>query len=80
MANLDPHVASVLDRAPAKNKEDDEDALIDELENDDAIGAYREKRLQQLHYEFSIANQLRNSEHGSYNEIADDKKLMDITT
>lgn len=80
MSGLDQRVASVIDQAPAAKDDQDEDALIDQLENDDALDAYREQRLQQLHSEFTRAKQMRNDEHGSYAEIKDEKMLMDITT
>lgn len=40
----------------------------------------REQRMQQLHAELARAKQMRNSEHGTYQEIKDEKALMDITT
>ena len=79
MSQLDPRVASLVDRAPAQD-DHDEDALVDELENDDALDAYREQRLQQLHSELSRAKQMKNNDHGTYAEIKDEKTLMDITT
>lgn len=59
---IDPKVAALLDKHADKatgrpNEDgielsDDEDALIAELEQDDsAIDAFREKRMQQLHDE-----------------------------
>jgi len=79
MSNLDHNVAAVLDRAGG-DSDIDEDDLIAELENDDALDALREKRLQQLHEEVSRQKLMRQSEHGTYQEIKDEKALMDITT
>ncbi|KAF2095192.1 thioredoxin-like protein [Rhizodiscina lignyota] len=81
MASIDPTVAAVIDRHPKAEDSDDEDALINALEDDDgALDAFREQRLQQLHAEFARAKELRSSDHGSYAEIKDEKQLMDITT
>lgn len=81
MASIDSKVAQVLDRRRAPDS-DDEDALIAELEEDDdgAFSALREKRLEQLHAEMSRAKTLKETQHGSYMEIKDEKQLMDITT
>ncbi|KAF2810934.1 thioredoxin-like protein [Mytilinidion resinicola] len=77
--SLDPTVAHLVDTAAA-DPDSDEDALIASLEADEAVDAFRERRLQQLHEEFNRAKQLRSSEHGTYTEIKDEKTLMDITT
>ena len=79
MAGLDTKVASIVDRA-ARDDDSDEDALIAALEDDSELDAFREQRLQQLHAEYSRAQQLKASEHGTYTEIKDEKALMDITT
>ena len=83
MAALDPHVAKVLDRQKPADS-DDEDALIAELEEDSdsgALDALREKRLEQLHAEMTRAKTMKESAgHGTYQEIKDEKQLMDITT
>jgi len=81
-SSLDPTVAHILDRQTATDS-DDEDALIAELEedeNDAAFSTLREKRLEQLHTELSRAKTMRNTHHGTYTEIKDEKHLMDITT
>lgn len=86
MAPLDPTVARVLDRRPgaAADDSDDEDALIAELEAEDeddtAVSALRERRLEQLHAEMTRAKTLRETQHGTYIEIKDEKQLLDITT
>ncbi|GAB7347904.1 hypothetical protein MBLNU459_g5427t1 [Dothideomycetes sp. NU459] len=85
MAPLDPAVAAVLDRNVRADDDDDddddEDALISALEQDDShLDAFREQRLQQLHNELARAKTMRNSDHGRYTEIKDEKQLMDITT
>jgi len=79
MANIDHNVAAVLDRAD-HDSDIDEDQLIEELENDSALDGLRERRLQQLHEEVSRQKLMRQSEHGTYQEIKDEKALMDITT
>ena len=82
MATIDPKVAELLDRQEAADS-DDEDALIAELEEEDdnaAFSTLREKRLEQLHAEMSRAKVMKNSQHGTYQEIKDEKQLMDITT
>lgn len=82
-ARLDPTVANVLDRHHAAES-DDEDALIAELEaeeeSNDALASLRERRLEQLHGEFTRAKVMKTSEHGTYQEIKDEKQLMEITT
>lgn len=86
MAPLDKAVSSVLDkhhRTAGDDSDEDEDALITALEQEDdsnQIAGIREQRLQQLHSELSRAKQLRNSDHGSYTEVKDEKQVLDITT
>lgn len=79
MANLDPAVADVLDRAD-HDSTSDEDGLIDALERDDDMAGLRERRLQQLHAEVVRAKEMRNSHHGTYHELKDEKAIMEITT
>ncbi|OSS45287.1 hypothetical protein B5807_10160 [Epicoccum nigrum] len=79
MSQLDAKVAAVIDRA-AKNDESDEDDLIAQLEDDSELDAFRAQRIQQLHDEFDRARRLKDSQHGTYTEIKDEKALMDITT
>ncbi|KAA8572633.1 hypothetical protein EYC84_003233 [Monilinia fructicola] len=74
--SLDPLVAKVLDRAES----DDEDALIASLEEDPAIDAFREQRLQQLHSEYTRAKSQKTQGFGTYTEIKEEKALMDLTT
>ena len=76
MPALDAKVAAIIDKAQADDS--DEDALIAELENDDALDAFREQRRQQLHAEFERAQQLRNQEHGTYVEIKEEKQVEAI--
>jgi len=76
MANLDSHVASILDA----NNSDDEDALIASLEDSPALDAFREQRIQQLHSEFTRAKAQKNEGFGNYSEIKEEKALMDLTT
>jgi hypothetical protein len=76
MANIDSHVASVLDASGS----DDEDALIASLEDSPALDAFREQRIQQLHSEFTRAKAQKSQGFGSYTEIKEEKALMDLTT
>lgn len=79
MANIDHSVAAVLDRT-GHDSDLDEDQLIEELENDSVLDGFRERRLRQLHEEVTRQKLMRKSEHGTYQEIKDEKALMDITT
>lgn len=76
MSNIDSHVAAVLDASHS----DDEDAMIAALEDDPAMDAFREQRIQQLHSEFTRAKSQKNDGYGNYTEIKDEKLLMDTTT
>lgn len=76
MANIDSHVARVLD----EGNSDDEDALIASLEDSPALDAFREQRIQQLHSEFTRAKSQKNQGFGNYTEIKEEKVLMDLTT
>lgn len=81
MSNVDPVVAAVLDRSRADS--DDEDALIAELEdedNDATLAALRERRIEQLHSEYTRSRLLKESDHGTFQEIKDEKGILDITT
>jgi len=82
MSNIDRAVATILDRPGAAVDSDDEDALIASLEDDDdhALSAFREQRLQQLHSELARAKQMREEGTGMYTEVKDEKGVMDITT
>ncbi|TKX24246.1 hypothetical protein C1H76_3549 [Elsinoe australis] len=81
MSRIDAKVASLVDKHPEADS-DDEDALIAALEEDDtsALANFREQRLQQLHSEFSRAKAQRDSGFGTYEEIKDEKAILDITT
>jgi hypothetical protein len=76
MANLDSHVASILDASHS----DDEDTLIASLEDSPALDAFREQRIQQLHSEFTRAKAQKSQGFGNYTEIKEEKALMDLTT
>lgn len=76
MAHLDTHVAALLDASHS----DDEDALIASLEDDPAMDAFREQRIQQLHGELSRAKAQKNEGYGHYTETKDEKELMELTT
>ncbi|GAB7362055.1 hypothetical protein MBLNU230_g2089t1 [Neophaeotheca triangularis] len=82
MPALDSKVANVLDNNRAVDS-DDEDALIAQLEDEEedaAFSALRERRLNQLHEEMSRAKVMKNASHGTYQQIKDEKQLLDITT
>ncbi|KAF4551382.1 Hypothetical protein D9617_13g098800 [Elsinoe fawcettii] len=81
MAEIDSKVASLVDRKNDASS-DDEDALIAALEEDDSndLAGLRERRLQQLHSEFTRAKAQRESGFGTYVEIKDEKTILDITT
>jgi hypothetical protein len=80
MASTDPRVAALVDNRGGDS--DDEDALFASLEEDDdhAISAFREQRLQQLHDEVMRSKRMKESGTGSYVEVKDEKAVMDITT
>lgn len=82
MANLDRHVAALLDAAPHSSLDDEDDliAQLEDEENDSAMTAFREQRIQQLHNELSRAKDQRTEGYGSYDEVKDEKELMDLTT
>lgn len=63
------------------SRDEDEDALIAELEAEDDLDHLREQRIQQLHSEFSRAKTVKELPgHGIYTEIKDETELLDITT
>lgn len=82
MANLDRHVAAILDSTPHASLDDEDDliAQLEDEENDAAIDAFREQRIQQLHAELTRAKEKRTDGFGNYDEIKDEKELMDLTT
>ena len=63
---------------------DDEDALLESLEKDTeydpSLAHLREARIQQLSSELKKSKQLRGEGFGSYDQIKDEKRLMEITT
>ena len=81
MANIDARVASLVDNRRDADS-DDEDALFAELEEDDdhALAALRERRMQQLHDEVQRSKVMRESGTGHYQEVKTEKEVMDITT
>lgn len=62
----------------------DDDALLDSLENDTAndpsLAHLREARILQLASELKRSKQLRSEGFGSYDQIKDEKALMETTT
>ncbi|PNS16154.1 hypothetical protein CAC42_4555 [Sphaceloma murrayae] len=81
MANIDARVASLVDKRRDADS-DDEDALIAALEDEDSnsLSGFREQRLQQLHSEFTRAKAQRESGFGTYQEIKEEKDVLDLTT
>lgn len=84
MSRIDSSVARVLDR-PSRdtNNDEDEDDLIEALEKESEhdVSGLRERRLQQLHEEVVRARIMRDQgSTGGYQEIKDEKAIMDITT
>lgn len=85
---IDSKVAAVLDshRNPAHDSDEDsdEDALIAKLEDsfneDPQFSALREKRLQQLHQEVTRAKRMKETNHGTYQEIPSEEQLLEIST
>lgn len=81
---IDSHVSAKLDRLP-NTADQDEDELIAALENegdDDVatLSAFRERRLEQLHAEVSRAKLLRETQHGTYQRMTDEKSVLELTT
>ena len=62
----------------------DEDTLLESLENetenDPSLAHLREARIQALATELARAKAQRNEGYGTYNQIKDEKNLMEITT
>lgn len=77
MSRIDSQVAALVDNADYNSE--DEDALIESLEDSPALDAFREQRIQQLHAEFTRAKAQKSAGFGNYNEIKDEKELMDLT-
>jgi hypothetical protein len=78
MPQLDSKVAQLVDNADYNS--DEEDDLIAALEENDDLDAFRERRIQQLHEEFSRAKAQKSQGFGHYSEIKDEKEVMDLTT
>lgn len=78
MVKLDDQVAKLVDNAEYNSEEEDD--LIASLEDSPAMDAFREQRIQQLHAEFARAKAQKSVGFGNYNEVKDEKELMDLTT
>ena len=74
----------VLSSAPTMAISDDEDDLIASLEaeaeHEPSLSHLREARVQALASEFARAKSQRNEGYGTYQQIKDEKSLLDITT
>ena len=80
--SIDPTVAKVLDHHQ-QQEDDEDDDLIAQLEAEEdnaAFSTLREKRIEQLYQELNRAKLLKESQHGTYTEIKDEKQLLEITT
>ncbi|EPS41171.1 hypothetical protein H072_4927 [Dactylellina haptotyla CBS 200.50] len=84
---IDERVAQLLDSRTDKAQktttdEDDEDALLAELEKDEdnVLDGLREARLQQLHEELSRERKMKAENQGEYFETMTEKEIMDLTT
>ena len=64
--------------------DEDDEALLEDLEketeNDPAMTHLREARIQQLASDLARLKSLRSEGYGSYNDIKDEKDLLEITT
>ncbi|KAI9891302.1 MAG: hypothetical protein M1814_002815 [Vezdaea aestivalis] len=77
MATIDLTVADLVDN---KAGDSDDEALFDQLENDEsALSSIRETRMQELATELSRARYMKAQSYGVYTEIKEEKDLMDIT-
>ncbi|KDQ20748.1 hypothetical protein BOTBODRAFT_169470 [Botryobasidium botryosum FD-172 SS1] len=83
--SVDPQVSSLASRlepSTSKNQDDDDKSdisdseLFDELENDDALRGLRERRMEELKNEMAKVRDMRESEHGRYTEITDEKQVI----
>jgi len=79
MPTLDSRLVASLDSLQDAS-DHDEDDLLDSLDDDASLGAYREQRLQQMHAELARSKQLRDSGNGSYHELKEETALMHATT
>ncbi|BFZ59548.1 hypothetical protein YB2330_000559 [Saitoella coloradoensis] len=58
----------------------DEDALFEELENEENDYGFREQRMQQLSEQLAKERDFKEAGGGAYEDITDDKTLMELTT
>lgn len=57
-----------------------EEELLDELENGEIPAHIREARLEQLKKHAVSLNEMKQSQHGQYTELTEEKKFLDLTT
>ncbi|CAG8722392.1 4735_t:CDS:2 [Dentiscutata erythropus] len=77
---IDERIQETLDKI---KDEDDEEKLFEELENEDdfEIANLRERRMEQMKQDrVTKLQEMRQNEHGSYTEIAEEKEILKITT
>ncbi|CAG8519123.1 3840_t:CDS:2 [Paraglomus occultum] len=75
---VDERVQEVLEDGNLSDTE-----LLEELENDDddsVIANIREKRMEQLKQEMAKLQEMRQHNHGTYEEIPNEKDILKITT
>jgi hypothetical protein len=82
---LDPVVATLIDSHDHHSDSEDSDALIASLEEgtesgDPTLAALRESRLEQLRGELLRSKQTREQGSGSYDQLKDEKAVMEVTT
>ncbi|KAJ1985352.1 hypothetical protein H4R34_000006 [Dimargaris verticillata] len=82
MANptADDQVSALAHRAIDSADEVDDDDLFSDLDNDWALGGYREQRLEQLKQQVADLTAMKAKGHGQYTEIQDEKAVLKIMT
>ncbi|KAF8314756.1 thioredoxin-like protein [Clavulina sp. PMI_390] len=82
---VDPKIAEIASRFHGSSQkdsedhisDDDDDALLEELEKDDFdISGFREQRLEALKAEIAKTQNMRESDHGRLSEISDEKEVI----
>ncbi|KAJ1973856.1 hypothetical protein H4R35_003897 [Dimargaris xerosporica] len=82
MANhtADDQVSALAHRAVDSTDEVDDDDLFSDLDNDWALGGYREQRLEQLKQQVADLTAMKAKGHGQYTEVHDEKAVLKIMT
>ncbi|KAJ3218542.1 hypothetical protein HDU67_005101 [Dinochytrium kinnereticum] len=76
------HEAEIEIPIPEPDVELDEEELFKELEKDDdnQMAHIRERRMDELRFEFRKAQEMASSNHGSYEDIDSEREILKITT